>query len=570
MEKIGKYKILGILGKGGMGIVYKALDPDIEREVAIKTIRFDTLSAGTHKDELMGRFIREARAAGKIAHPNIITVFDVGRENDLTYIVMQYIEGQSLQALIDSGKRLSPKEIVEVMKPICDALDYAHNSGIIHRDIKPANIMIDKSGKSFLADFGVARMETSTMTQSGTTVGTLIYMSPEQITGQKVDRRSDIFSLGIVLYELLAGKMPFCGDNISSIVYKIVNEHPTRITEINKDVPPGYDRVVHKTLAKNPDDRYQNCRELAAGLDNAEQILEQTLAYETDKEQPPPAGAKKKTALVLVFSFLGVVLAAGGAYFIFAPKSAKPAKAVQSAPVEKKEVLPPVTSSIPRSEKPASTTVPPSDNGLIKVKESFDNKRYDETIKLAEDLLAKDPANPSAKDYRQRAKKENLAAQIAPLLQTGISSYNKGSYDQCLQDMERVLNLDKENNEAQKYLFLADTALSKIEILALIERRRTAQENKDLLTFLSDIDSPALASEWQSEYKNFFNWYDEIKFLISNISVDFPSRSEASTSFSYLLTAVYKKDGKRNAWEGNYNWQFRKRGNAWKLTAAGK
>ena len=298
MDKIGKYKILGILGKGGMGIVYRGLDPDIEREVAIKTIRFDNFSDGTAKDDLMGRFIREARAAGKLTHSNIVTVYDVCRENDLTYIVMQYIEGQSLQAAMDAGTAFTPQQCAQLMKPVCDALDYAHGCGIVHRDIKPANILIDKSGKPYIADFGVARMEESTMTRSGTTVGTLSYMSPEQIKGQEIDGRSDLFSLGVILYELLTGKMPFDGDNISTIVYKIVNEQPRRMAEINKNLPPGYDVVVHKALAKNPADRFQNCKALAASLENAEQMLEQTLALETAEgnEDPRPEEEEKRSS----------------------------------------------------------------------------------------------------------------------------------------------------------------------------------------------------------------------------------------------------------------------------------
>ena len=176
MKKIGKYEILGILGRGGMGIVHKALDPDIEREVAIKTIRFDTLTEGLEKEEQLNRVIREAKAAGRLNHPNIITIYDVGRDKDLTYIVMQYVDGQSLQNLIDSGKSFSPQEIIDTLKPVSEALDFAHQGGIVHRDIKPANILIDKSGQPFLADFGVARIETSTLTIAGTTVGTLGYM----------------------------------------------------------------------------------------------------------------------------------------------------------------------------------------------------------------------------------------------------------------------------------------------------------------------------------------------------------------------------------------------------------
>jgi serine/threonine protein kinase len=564
MDKIGKYKILGILGKGGMGIVYKALDPDIEREVAIKTIRFDTLSEGTQKDDLIARFIREARAAGKISHPNIVTIYEVGRENDLTYIVMQYVEGQSLQSLIDSGKKFSLQEIAELMGLIGDALDYAHQSGIIHRDIKPANILLDKSGKPFLADFGVARMDSSTMTQSGTTVGTLSYMSPEQITGQSIDGRSDLFALGIILYELLSGKKPFFGDNISTIVYQIVHEQPRRIREVNAELPAGYDIVIQKILAKNPDDRYPTGRALIAALDNAEKILEQTLAYDTDKKRPSAAVVKKKPGLVVGLGVIGVAIV-GGAIILLSSKPSKPAGTALKSPPVKKEEAGPIT----RGDN-APPVSPAVDENTVQLKAAFEAKKYDETVKLAEDILAKTPAHPAAQDYMKKAKNELLAIQTAPILRTAISFYNGGNYAQCLQETEKVLALDRDNKEAQRYQFLADTALSKPDILDLIEKHRIAEENKDLLTLLSHVGSPTLSAQLQDTYKMLFNGYDDIKSMISNITVNFSSRSEAAASFSRLLTAVSKKDGKRKiVFEETKAWQIRKQGKVWLISGTG-
>ena len=570
MDKIGKYKILGVLGKGGMGIVYKALDPDIEREVAIKTIRFDNFHEGTQKDDLMARFIREARAAGKLAHPNIVTVYDVGREEDLTYIVMQYVEGQSLQGLIDSGKRLSPPEIDALMKPVADALDYAHNNGIIHRDIKPANILIDKARKPFLADFGVARMDTSTMTQSGTAVGTLSYMSPEQIKGHTVDRRSDIFALGIILYELLSGKMPFEGENISTIVYKIVNEEPRRITEINKDIPAGYDLVIQKTLAKNPEDRYQTCRQLIDGLESAGKILEQTLAFSVEKKARAAGGAKRKTGLIAALGLAGIG-AVVGAIVLFSPKSSRTAGAGQKAAIKTSASAAKAAESppVPAANDPAPKAGPPSED-LAKLKEYYDSNKYSETVKLAQDILAKFPSDPAAQDYLRKARSGLVSGQVAPFLQSGISSYNQGNFAQCVLDMEKVLNLDKDNAEAQRYLFQADTALSKKDILALIERHRAAEESKDLLTVLSDVGSPALSGQWQGEYKMLFNGYDGITSSISGTTVTFSGRTVATASFSHLLTAVYKKDGKKKiVFEGTKAWHLRRQGKAWTLTGTG-
>lgn len=563
MKKIGKYEILGVLGKGGMGIVYKALDPDIEREVAIKTIRFDTIIEGAGKDEMMARFIREAKAAGRLTHPNIITIYDVSREKDTTYIVMQYVEGQSLQGLTDSGKKYSPQEIIDLLKPIADCLDYAHRNSIVHRDIKPANILIDKSGKPFLADFGVARIETSTMTQSGTSIGTLSYMSPEQVKGETADSRSDIFALGVILYELLAGEKPFVGDNLSTIVYKIVHEEPQRVTEINKDLPQGYEIVVRKALAKNPDARYKTCREMIADLESPGLDLEQTLALEAEKEDLPAAAVKKKRWLPLTAVSLGLGVVAVSAYLILSSGSEKPSSPSQSILDLKKEDI----SSVTRSGSTPEALLPAPDDSLQKLQANFDLKNYEEVEALAEEILTKNPTDETAQEYLKKAKAEQLAAQVAPILQSGIANFSSGNFSQCILDMEKVLKLDKDNEEAKKYLFQADTALAKKDISQLVELYRIAEENKDLLAVLSFIDSPSLRSQLQSEYMLLFNGYDEIKSIISNLSMSFSSRWDATARFDHLLTAVYKKDGRRKiVFEGTKKWQLKKQGKSWKIT----
>ncbi len=563
MKKIGKYTILGILGKGGMGIVYKALDPDIEREVAIKTVRFDTLIDGTEKDEMMTRFIREAKAAGRLSHPNITTIYDVCREKDVTYIVMQFVEGQSLQGLIDSGRKFPPSEIIQLMKPLCDCLDYAHENGIVHRDIKPGNILIDKSGKPFLADFGVARIETSTLTQSGTTVGTLSYMSPEQVKGQTVDSRSDIFALGVILYELLAGKKPFAGDNLSTIVYKIVHEEPERITAVNKDLPRGYEMVIQKALAKNPEDRYQDCREIISDLENAVHLTEATLAYEAGREPAAAPGGRKKRWLALAAGILGFVVVAGGMYLVFSPRPKKPSPLLADLRAGQKEEISPVT----RSAGPAAGLIGVPDESLTQLKQSFESKNFEQTVKLAEDILGRNPADLAAQDYLKNSKRELVAAQVAPILRSGIASYTAGNYSQCVQEMEKILKLDKGHEEAQKYLFLADTALAKKDIFQMIELFRAAEESEDLLAVLSHIDSPAVAGQLQADHTLLFNGYDGIKSVMSNKSVDFSSRWEARASFSHLLSAVYKKDGQRKiVFEGTKTWQLKKKDKTWKIT----
>ena len=554
METIGKYRILGTLGKGGMGIVYKALDPDIEREVAIKTVQFDLLDEGLEKENLLARVVREAKAAGRLNHPNIITIYDVFRDGDMTYIVMQYVDGQSLYALLASGKSFSPREILNTLKPVAEALDFAHRNGIIHRDIKPANILIDKSGRPFLADFGVARILTSTMTQTGTTVGTLNYMSPEQIKGQTVDSRSDVFALGVILYELLTGKKPFAGDNMSTIVYQIVNEDPQPVSDVNTDLHGGYERVVSKALAKKPEDRYQTCMELIANLENPDLMAEATLAYEIEPGAVPEP-RKRKTGLFVAAAVAVVAILSGGAYLLF---SSRPAKSSEFAPVSSS------ATAVAGVETAAS-----EDAVLVRLRQSFDAKSYEETVRLANAVLAKEPDNAPARDYLTKANAAIKASEIAQTLQSGIADYARGDFARCVVEMRKVLAIDKDNQEARKYLLQAETAVAAPEIKRLIESHRVAVENKDLLTVLSLYDSSSPADALKSEFKPLFNGYDGIKVIISKVTVSLSGTQGATAVFSELITAVDKKTGQRRiVFEGQKRWRLRKQPTGWKISAS--
>jgi len=571
MKMIGKYQILSILGRGGMGIVYKAMDPDIEREVAIKTVHFDSLTDGQEKEDLLAGVIKEAKAAGRLKHPNIITIYDVIRDEDMTYIVMQYVDGPSLEALIASGKSLSPREIVDILRPVSDALDFAHRGGIIHRDIKPANILFDKSGQPFLVDFGVARISTATLTQSRTTSGTLNYMSPEQVKGQTVDSRSDIFALGVILYELLTGKKPFGGDNMSAIVYRIVNEEPQHVSDINKDLHGGYDSVVLKVLAKKPEDRYQSCLEMIADLENQGWVAEVSQDYETGREIGRERN-ERRTFLALVAAVVLVGVLAGGGYLLFSSRPAKSSEFAKNVGTTKKEMSSLVTSSAPPPAVPppvaSAETGAPEDAALLKLQQSYDAKTYQETARLAREILTKEPANAVAKEYLEKANAGIAAAKIAQLLQSGIAAYGNGDYAQCVADLKKVLEIDKDNSEARRYLVQAESAIAAPEITALIERLRVAEENKDLLTVLSLYDSPGLADSVRADHIALFNGYNGIKSIISQVSVRLSGDGGATATFSELLTAVSKKTGQRKIlFEGRKTWRLRKQGQNWKISA---
>jgi serine/threonine protein kinase len=269
VTKAGRYEIVGELGRGAMGVVYKAMDPVIGRTVAVKTIRLSEEGTGLSRPELLTRFQTEARAAGLLTHPNIVVVFDAGEEDGLYYITMELVEGKSLQALLDGGHAFPLPRTLRIMEQTCSALQFAHERNVVHRDIKPANLMLTADDTVKVTDFGTAKiLQFGTVQQTAHVMGTPSYMSPEQVKGRAVDGRSDIFSLGVMLYEMVTGEKPFPGQSITTVIYKIVNEEPVPPRQIDPSIHPGISAIVMKALVKEPDQRYQNCREMLEDLRN--------------------------------------------------------------------------------------------------------------------------------------------------------------------------------------------------------------------------------------------------------------------------------------------------------------
>src|SRR5687768_2113447 len=273
LKTLGRYNIERVLGKGAMGVVYEGIDPKLNRRVAIKTILKSHLDPDTAKDYSM-RFSREAQAVARLNHPHIVQVYDFAEEGDVAYLVMEFIRGKELKNFFDANERFDIKEAVRIMCELLDALDFAHNAGIIHRDIKPANVMLDAQARTKLTDFGVARVQDSDRTQAertqaGTMVGTPAYMSPEQITGGNIDKRSDLFSAGIILYQFLTGEKPFTGGGAWTIAKKIIQEDPPLPSSLNNAITRYFDAVVNKALSKTPETRFQSAKDFGAALKRA-------------------------------------------------------------------------------------------------------------------------------------------------------------------------------------------------------------------------------------------------------------------------------------------------------------
>jgi len=266
LEQLGKYRIDSVLGKGAMGTVYKAFDPHIARIVALKTIRKELLGDG-HQQQLMSRFQNEAQAAGRLNHPNIVAVYDYGEDDGAAYIAMEFIDGIALNSRLQNPEPRQMPQVIGWMRQLLGALHYAHAKGVIHRDVKPANLIITADNQVKVTDFGIARIDTSVLTQTGSMIGTPSYMSPEQFCGDLVDGRSDVFSAGIVLYQLITGERPFSG-SATMVMQQILNQTPVPPSSLNPTLDPQLDTIISRALAKRPDNRFDSALDFLIALES--------------------------------------------------------------------------------------------------------------------------------------------------------------------------------------------------------------------------------------------------------------------------------------------------------------
>ena len=271
MQTIGKYEVEKVLGRGGMGTVYQARDPVIHRTVALKTMTPGVADT----PELKARFLREAQAAGGLRHHNIVTVYDLGEDRGQPFIAMELVEGQDLEKIIQGRQPLSVEWKIDVLRQVCEGLAYAHRAGIVHRDVKPANIRVTSEGEVKIMDFGIAHLASSTMTKSGAMLGTVHYMAPEQVEGEKIDHRADIFSVGAIAYELLAYRRPFDADSLTQVMFRIVRESPDMTVLPPTEYSPGLEAIVSRALAKPLAERYQDLDEMR---DDLERLVRETAA----------------------------------------------------------------------------------------------------------------------------------------------------------------------------------------------------------------------------------------------------------------------------------------------------
>ncbi len=307
VTQLGRYEVLSELGQGSMGVVYQARDPALDRVVAIKTINLNL-----PKDELAeyeARFYQEARAAGGLNHTNIVTIYDIGKSERVAYMAMEFLEGDELRTILTAGQPLPMVQALDVASQVAEGLFYAHERHIVHRDIKPSNIMVIRDGLVKITDFGIARMRTNEVkTMTGMILGSPKYMSPEQVAGKRADHRSDLFSLGVVLYEMVTGQTPFQGDSIHGIMYQILNSTPPAPSQRNPEVPEIVDLIVAKALNKDVEERYQSAKDFAKDLQDCKEMLQgrpsvpTKFATEQSGDPPAPTSTRRQDKILTMKS----------------------------------------------------------------------------------------------------------------------------------------------------------------------------------------------------------------------------------------------------------------------------
>jgi serine/threonine protein kinase len=328
ISEYGRYRIIKELGKGTMGVVYQAHDPQIDRMVALKILRPDRVTS----ESFVARFLKEARAIGRLSHAHIVTIYDVGEDHGTVYIAMEFLKGEPFNEVVRSG-RLTVPQCVEIARQVAETLDYAHRQGIVHRDIKPSNIILTEDHQVKLTDFGIARIEDTAagqQTQAGEILGTPVYMSPEQVVGQQVDGRSDLFSVGVILYEMIVGRRPFGGNNIAAIFQAITHDTPEAPSSKDPFIPQRLSDLIMKSLAKDPAQRFQTGRQLAEALATVLPAEGQPAVA------PPPApqAARRSGIKPLVLALLLILVLAGGTggYYFLGRKAPSPDPATPAEP----------------------------------------------------------------------------------------------------------------------------------------------------------------------------------------------------------------------------------------------
>ncbi len=694
-----RYLILEELGKGGMGSVYKAFDKEVEEKIALKTIKPEIAA----DEKVIQRFRNELKIARKISHKNVCRMFDLGREDDTYYIAMEYVSGEDLKSSVRRMGPLSTGKVLGFATEICEGLAEAHRLGIVHRDLKPQNIMIDRDGIARIMDFGIARSrELKGMTENGSTIGTPEYMSPEQVEGEDIDQRSDIYSMGVILYEMVTGRTPFEGKTPMSVAMKHVTEKPKEPRGLNMQISEDLSRVIMKCMEKDKARRYQSALDLLYALKEIERGIP---AIERVKPAKRSITSREITVSFSIRRFLipaaavlaAVIIGGGVWYFVLRPERSKPTSPVsvhtkenilaaaheslrdkdysaaldqfnkvleiepedpdvrlniaiilkeqgkieeavqefdrvialdeedprsykqlgeifeqkqdlekgvfyykkyltlanasvdadevarrvaemearlrpageeetQSVAAEKSVVTKEVTPRRVEREDPEVDLSQRLDTGI----RAFNQERFDQSISIMREILRLDPKNSQAKSYLTRAQQEKAKQLKKQEIGRGISlaqvAYERGDYEECLNQVKKVLRLDPENAEAKKYSDLAEQIVAPQKMRDIVNGYIQSLKNKELVSFYENTCSSELFQRIKGDTELISNLYQSFRSVASNIKIQLMENNRAEVSFSNIITGIPVSGEQRQVvFEGTYIWEMEKQGETWKI-----
>jgi serine/threonine-protein kinase len=509
--------------------------------------------------EAQKRFLREAKSAGNITHPNIVTIYDMGEDNGIFYIAMEYVDGPSLESILATRKKWTVEETIRLVVEIADGLESTHKKGIIHRDIKPGNILIDKEGQPHIVDFGIARIPTSNLTQTSAVMGTPYYMAPEQVAARKIDHRVDIFALGAIFYEMLTLEKPFSGENLTTVIYKIMNESPHPLREFQADVPPGLEPIIQKVLAKDPDARYQSCRDLindllryadANGMVIGDRFRVRAPLSETQKmaktmASKPATAPTKKPILLIAGAMAVVVLVALGTILLTR----------KNGPVNR----------------------PDGDQGAIatlaeKTDKTKPDPNADKGTKPAEKPADK-PKTVAVTPDKPKTGPETLKADEPPEVrdaEAAEAALKKGDLRGALDEAQRALRTDPGLDRAKAVITAVVVQMAPGEIGSVINEYVTSLKSNKLLAFYQSRCTPALYEKLSKNVEMMAKLYQDMDGVATRLTFDTASAKYPNFAvrarFGHTITA--KPKGKKNRetiFEGTYIWSVEKVNRRWIL-----
>ena len=581
----GRYHILEEIGEGGMGRVYQALDIELQEKVALKVIKARVAA----DEKTVQRFRNELKLARRIIHKNVCRMYDLNVSAGVYYITMEYVSGENLKASLRRVGPLSVTKALLIAEQICAGLEEAHRLGFIHRDLKPQNIMIDREGVVRIMDFGIARdLAAAGLTDDGQMVGTLEYMSPEQLEGKKADPRSDLYSVGVILYEMVTGQTPFEGETPISVAAKHITSEPVDPRVLNDRVPDALGRIIMKCLEKDPDRRYQTAEELGNAVRDVRDSREPTVPLAVPRPERQTAGRAGRGKRAVLLLIIPAVLAAAGAvyYFVLRPPAPVPGKqAAGASPLKKEAAGPEATApsavpqmpSVPAASelkppetKPAETKPAETRPPEVKPPEATPTETKPPATKAVEAAPAAGKAAPSAPAPAKPAggamspkPGENLSA----LLDAARRAFQGGQLAACLEGLKPVLAADPRNADALELQAMAETGMAPQQLRDIVADYVRAFDANAIAPFYRGNASPEVVKSAESDVDLISRLYERFNAAISKVDVRIQDSRRADLSFACISTATTRADGRRHVlFDGTYRWSLERRGGRWTIT----